>query len=175
MIKELNATRPPKFLILRLKMSTAPTFLCSASTGRFIASPGGKRSGTKHMWIPTLSPATPNAPFEIQPLKFIAIEGSTYIRILTPERTLALTCHPVGHNSLSVGGRPIACWTDYLPEEGHHAVWLPESVDGGTALRWYPLGDYHHHPEYRDRNLYLTISDTGELAMSTAPHVWTLL
>jgi hypothetical protein len=107
---------------------------------------------------------------------FVVVPDGDYIRILTSDRSRALHCHAVGHGvRRRAGHTPTVRWTDNHPEEGTHPVWRPEPAAGSIALKWYPLGEYKHHPTYRSWNLYLAVSDSGALTMSEKPYPWRLL
>ena len=142
----------------------ATTTIHSATSGTAVTLPGVRCKGTKRMWEADLG-TTPGA--------FVVVPDGDYIRILTSDRSRALHCHPVGHGR-SAGHTPTVRWTDIHPE-GLHAVWRPEPAAGATALKWYPLGESHHHPTYRSWNLYLAVSDSGALTMSEKPYPWRFL
>jgi hypothetical protein len=135
------------------------------------------------MWTATLSvtaaaaAAAAAAPLALQHFLIEEVDtAANCIRILTPTRTHALHCHPTGHhNRDKIGHTPTICWTDIMPQDGRHAIWRRDTVEGGVTLRWHPLGDDWHYPEYRGWALYLSIDDTGALVPSVTPHVWKIL
>jgi hypothetical protein len=135
----------------------------STSTCRYVGVTGELlKKGTKHIWTPTLSPT---------PTPLLVLGNGDIIRVLTPDRRRALHCHPEKPESRD---SVYVCWTSDKPE-GKHAVWCPVEIsDGGTALRWNRLGEARHAALHRSWNLYLSVSDAGELVMSPTPYPWRL-
>lgn len=99
----------------------------------------------------------------------------TLRHIVTPDSKRAIHCLPTGQHTGYPGSQDKTRigWTDIDPTDGHSSWHLELQPEGTTTFRWNPCGG-GNAAVWRSWNLYLSVSDAGELVMSPTPYPWRL-